>query len=509
MSDAPTRRRILRAVAGGVVPLCFGEAFAQAPARVTELRVALSTNLNSLDPATTSLGEEYVFSGLVFSGLTRIDADGQLLPDLAASWTSSPDLKSWDFKLRPDVRFHHGKPLVAEDVVLTFRRILEPGTGSAGRSELGMVEGIAAPDSGTVRFALTEPYANFAELMTGRQMRVVASDRTDTLRTAPSGTGPFRFVRYVPGDSVTLERNPDYYAASDIKLGHVVLRIIPEAASRVAALRAGDIDMIWNLPLETIPDVRRASNTVVDTRPSSTWDALVMNNAKPPFNDVRVRRAVLLALDKRMLVQFALNGEGAPTHAPIPPSDPAFNSGIGFEPNLAEARRLLREAGHPNGFSIDLIAPVGRPARERLGVATQQLLQQVGIRVNVQRMPYNRYTEIAGVAPFYVDGFFARTVIDSATYPWFSSRGSWNARMWHFSSARVDEVLDEARRTADQERRRELYRQFQRYIVEEVPGVIAYVSNVATAYRSSVTGYKTNPLLWLDLFGVENPARSG
>jgi peptide/nickel transport system substrate-binding protein len=477
-------------------------------AAAADLKVALSTNLNSLDPTTTSLGEEYVFSGLVFSGLMGTDADGNVYPDLAISSQSSHDLKTWEFKLRQNVRFHHGKPLTADDVVFTFRRILDPATGSAGRSDLGIVEKVEAVDSMTVRFTLSVPYANFAELLTGRQMRILPSDRADSLKTDPSGTGPFRFVKYTPGDSVELEKNPDYYAADKIKLDKVFLRIIPEAASRVAALRAGDIDMIWNLPLETTPDLKRNADIVVDSKPSATWDALVMNNTKPPFNDVRVRRAVLLALDKRTLVQFALDGQGAPTHSPIAPTDPAFNKAISFEPNVAEAKRLLTEAGYPNGFKLDLVVPVGRPARERLGIATQQLLKKVGIQINVQRMPYNRYTEIVGVAPLYVDGFFARTAIDSAVYPWFHSKGSWNARMWHFNSPRVDAVLDEARRTADAEKQRELYRQFQQYLVEDVPGVIAYVSNVATAYRSTVKNYKTNPFLWLDLAGVEN-SRNG
>jgi peptide/nickel transport system substrate-binding protein len=490
-----------------VVAILLSAATYQAAA--ADLKVAISTNLNSLDPTTTTIGEEYVFSGLVFNGLMGTDANGQTYPDLAISSQSTPDLKIWDFKLRPNVRFHHGKPLTADDVVYTFLRILDPATGSGARSDLGLVDKVEAVDSLTVRFTLNSPYGSFPDLLTGRQMRILASDRVDSLKTSPSGTGPFRFVRYTPGDSVELEKNPDYYAADKIKLDKVILRIIPEAASRVAALRAGDIDMIWNLPLETIPDLKRDADIVVDAKPSGTWDGLVMNNSKPPFNDVRVRRAVLLALDKRVLVQFALDGQGAPTHSPIAPTDPAFNKDISFEPNLVEAKRLLAEAGYSNGFKIEITVPVGRPARERLGVVTQQLLQQVGIQVTVQRVPYNRYsTEISGIAPLYVEGFFARTVIDAAVYPWFHSKGSWNARMWHFSSPRVDEVLDEARRTSDVEKQRELYRKFQQYMVEDVPGVIAYVSNVATAYRTSVTNYHTNPFLWLDLAGVGNSGKA-
>ncbi|MBN9435412.1 ABC transporter substrate-binding protein [Bosea sp. (in: a-proteobacteria)] len=474
-------------------------------AAAADLKVALSTNLNTLDPATATFGEEYVYSGLVFSALMGTDADGKVYPDLAVSSQASADLKSWDFKLRPGVRFQHGKPLTSEDVVFTFRRILEPGTGSGARSDLGLVESVEAVDDMTVRFKLSVPYASFPELLTGRHMRILASDRADSIKTSPSGTGPFRFVKYTPGDSVELERNPDYYGADRIKLDKVVLRIIPEAASRVAALRAGDIDMIWNAPLETIPDLKRNPDVAVDARPSGTWDGFVLNNTKPPFNDVRVRRAVYLTLDKRALVQFALDGQGEPTHSPIAPTDPAFNKAIGFQPNIAEAKRLMAEAGHPNGFKLDITVPVGRPARERLGVVAQQLLRQIGIQVAVQRVPYNRYsTEIAGIAPMYVDGFFARTVIDAAVYPWFHSKGAWNGRMWRYSSPRMDAVLDEARRTPAVDKQRDLYRQYQQIMVDEVPGIIAYVSNVATAYRTSVKNYRTNPFLWLDLADVEN-----
>lgn len=188
------------------------------------LQVALTTSLNSLDPNVTTLGEEYVFNGLVFSGLTRIDADSNVVPDLATEWSPSEDLKSWTFKLRPDVRFHHGKPLQAEDVVFSFERIMDPATGSAGRSQIEVLKQVEALDPTTVRFTLSQPYADFPGLLTGRQMRIVAKDRASTLKTEPSGTGPYRFLRYTPGDQLVMERNPDYYDRDRIKIDKVVAR---------------------------------------------------------------------------------------------------------------------------------------------------------------------------------------------------------------------------------------------------------------------------------------------
>lgn len=491
-------------MAATLAALCLSVGLAGAARAESTLQVALSTSLNSLDPNVTTLGEEYVFNGLVFGGLTRIDANSKVVPDLAVSWTPSADLREWTFKLRPGVKFHHGKPLTASDVVFSFQRIVDPATGSPGRTQLEVMKSVDAPDEATVHFTLTQPYADFPGLLTGRQLRVVAQDRIDTIKTQPSGTGPFRFVRYTPGDQLELERNPDYYDKDRIKIDRVVMRVMPEAAARVAALRSGSIDLIWNLPLETIPDLKKDAAVVVDSVPSASWDGIVLNNSKPPFNDVRVRRAVFLALDKKELVNFALFGEGSPTHSPIAPTDPAFNKDIGFATDLAQARQLLAEAGYAKGFAVDIFVPAGRPSRERLGVAAQQLLRPLGIKLNVQRVPYNRYSAgVAGIAPMYVDGFFASPVIDAATSPWFYSTGSWNARMWHFSSKRVDEALDAARASTDRAEQIRHYQDFQRALTEEVPGIIGYVTNVATAYRADIKNYHTNPFLWLDLYDVE------
>lgn len=142
------------------------------------------------------------------------------------------------------MKFHHGKPLTASDVVFSFQRIVDPATGSPGRTQLEVMKSVDAPDDATVHFTLTQPYADFPGLLTGRQLRVVAQDRIDTIKTQPSGTGPFRFVRYTPGDQLELERNPDYYDKDRIKIDRVVMRVMPEAAARVAALRSGSIDMI-------------------------------------------------------------------------------------------------------------------------------------------------------------------------------------------------------------------------------------------------------------------------
>ena len=464
------------------------------------LRATLNTSLNQLYPAKATIGEEYIYNVLVFNGLVRIDEDLKFEGDLAERWESSEDLKTWTFFLRKGVKFHHGKELDSGDVVATFNLIADPKTGSPARTHMDLVESFDAPDKYTVRFKLKQPYAGFAELMVERQAKIIPADRLDKLSTEPSGTGPFKFKSYTPGDKLELVKNPDYFEKGLPKLDAVDFRIIPESAARVAALESGSVDLVWSLPLESIDKLATNSSLKVDEVPTSTWDGIVMSNKTKPFDDVRVRRAVLLALDKAQLAQFAAFGHGAPTHSPISPKHPYFNKELSLKPDVAQARKLLAEAGYPNGFPITLHVPVGRPTRERMAVAVQQMLKQVNIQVEVVRLPYNRFqTEISGKAPFYMDGYFTRPTIDTSTYPWYHSTGSWNTRMWHFKSERIDKLLDEARGTRDEKKLAQLYKTFQQYAVEDVPGVIAYVMNFANAYRNNVKGFRTHSYLWLDL----------
>jgi peptide/nickel transport system substrate-binding protein len=222
-------RRFLCALAF-VLGLFNASMIAPAAAQGT-LRVALGTTLSQLDPAKTTIGDEYVYVHLVFNGLSRIDPDMSVKPDLAESWTASDDLKTWTFKLRQGVKFHHGRVLDSEDVVATVKRILDPETGSRARTNLTMVESVEAVDPLTVRFHLNESYAGFADVFADRQMRIVPKDKLAELSTQPIGTGPFVFKSWSPGDRLELTKNPDYFEKGMPKLDGASFRN-PRRASR-------------------------------------------------------------------------------------------------------------------------------------------------------------------------------------------------------------------------------------------------------------------------------------
>jgi peptide/nickel transport system substrate-binding protein len=466
------------------------------------LRIVVGTNLRNLDVAKTTLGEEYIYDLLVFNGLTRLKEDLTLEPELAESWTYSEDLKVWTFKLRPGVKFHNGREMVADDVVATFRRILDPATASAARSGYDMIEAMEAQGKYTVVFRLSYAYGGFADILADRQAKIVPPEGFDTLATHPIGTGPFVFRSYTPGDRLILARNPDYYESGKPKLDGVELRIIPEMAVRVAALQAGDIDIVWDIAPEAVRTLRENSSLRVESIPTPTWDAAVLNCAAPPFDDQRVRLALHLAVPKKDMVEAVLFGEGAPTHSPIPPTHPFFAKDVPIpdQADVAQARRLLAAAGHARGLRVPLIVPVGRPVRERLGVTMQQLGRPAGFQFEIQRVPFSRYSaEVSGKAPISVNGFFARPTVDSGMFPFLHSQGSWNPRLWNYSEPRVDAALTAARLTGDVETQKGHYQTVQRVLAENPASYFAYTANFACAYRSKVQNVSTHPMRWFDL----------
>jgi peptide/nickel transport system substrate-binding protein len=465
------------------------------------LRVGVASSLNTLDPPKMKIGEEYVFNYLVFNALTQIGPDMKVRPDLAERWESSPDLKTWTFHLRRGVKFHHGRELDAEDVIATVNRILDKATGSAARVNLSVIKDGVAVDRHTVRFTLAIPYSGFAEVMADRVAKVTPRDRVETLATAPVGTGPFKFKEFVPGDHLTVVRNPDYFEKGAPLLDEVVLRIIPESAALTTALEAGSVDLIYLAPLEAIEKLKANANVVVDAVPSSSWDAVVMRCDIPPFNNVKLRQALAAVVDKPALTSLALFGHGTPTHTAIPPSHPFFNREIPIrKPDAALGKKLMAEAGFPNGLDLKLFIPAGRPARERTGIAVREMAKPIGMRIDLQRVPWDKFVaDIEGKAEFNVDGFFSRPTIDTAIYTWYHSTGSWNAITWHYSNPRVDQILDQARATASEDEQRRLYQEFQAIVDREVPGIVPYVLNHVNAYRKSVQGFRSTPMMWLDL----------
>ena len=491
----PITRRLL--LGSSLVLPTFSIAYAAS----RTLRIAISTSLATLDPMMTTTGDEYVYDNIVFNGLTRMDETLTVKPDLAESWSFSPDLKTWTFKLRSGVKFHNGDTLVADDVVATFQRMLDPSSTAPAKGQYTMVSSIKAADPTTVVFELSIPYGGFADVLTDRQVKILSRNTLSTIGKTPVGTGPFKFVSYTPGDRVVLAKFDGYFEPGMPKMDGVELRVMPEMSTKIAALKAGDIDILWDLPLDQVKPLGAESNVKVESIATASWDAAVMSNILPPFNDVRVRQAFHLAVDKNDIVDLTLFGQGVPTISPIPPTHEFYAHDIELpKPDVSAARKLLAQAGYPNGVTVPLILAGGRVLRERLGVTLQQLAKPAGFNFQLQTVPYSNYgAQVSGKVPMYIDGFFARPTIDTALYPFLHSGGSWNEQLWHYKDADVDKTLEAGRLSGDKAVQKTAYIDFQKALVADPASFFAYAVNFACAYGKNVGGVKTHPMRWFDL----------
>jgi peptide/nickel transport system substrate-binding protein len=489
--------------AGGVTVL----AAVVTPARAAEggtIRVAFPAAIATLDPAKMRIGGlDYNYAHCVFSRLTTQDNALTVLPDLATSWEATEDLKTWTFHLRPGVKFHNGKALDAADVVFTYTRLLDKNVGSVLRASLSAISKIEAVDPLTVRFTLSIPYTDLPAVTAGYQAMIVSEATMDTLTTKPVGTGPFRFVEYRPGDQLVLEKNPDYFLPDQPKIDRAILRIIPEYTTAVAALESGAVDIVYDLPPEQQDLLKTSRVSRVDAVPSGHWQGIILNNAFKPFDDPRVREAFIKLVDKQNFTDIATFGHSAPTVSPIPPTHPYFRKDLLVPADIPGAKKLLAEAGLGDGFPLEMFVPGSSPNLERIATTFRDVAKQVGVTVSLHMVPPDKFfSEMEGKVPFSVDGFFGRATPDLMTYAWYHTGGSWNNTLWHYSNAEVDTLLDKARSIADKAEQARLYGRFQEIIAKDGPGCVIYVENFACGVSNKVQGFKSSPLMWVDISNV-------
>jgi peptide/nickel transport system substrate-binding protein len=470
----------------------------------SNLVVTLPFDLKTLDPPRMKTGSEYNLAMLVFSGLTALGRNMTVEPELATRWDVSPDLKTWTFHLRRGVKFHNGKELEAADVIHTVNRILDPKMGSPLRGGFGVIEKMDAVDKYTVRFNLREPYGELGAIFGDYQARIVPAGMSDELARSPVGTGPFRFVEYKPEDRLVLEKNPAYWEPGLPKLDRVTFRIIPERATQVAALKSGEVHVVWSASAEQQQSIRGSDVASVDATTSATWTGLIMHNGQPPFNDVRVRQAFFHLLDKAAIAELATLGNAVPTHSPIPPGHPFYRADIPIaKPDLAKARQLLKEAGFARGLEIKLHHAAKDPQVQRVGVTIREQVKAAGVKIDLESVPGDKfYSEVEGKVPLAITIFYGRAVPDAMLYHWYHSKGTWNQNLWHYSNPKMDDLLTRARQTTNAAQQKELYGEVQRILVEEGPGAVIYVATHANLLSKHVKGFKSHPRMWVDVKNV-------
>jgi peptide/nickel transport system substrate-binding protein len=340
------RRRQLVAATAGAASLASPSMLAAQPRRGGVLRVSVDQAPSKLNPLLHRVGPEYLLGELLYSGLTRLSPDMAAQPDLATEWSVNADLTEWTFRLRRGVTFHDDSPLTARDVEATFAAILDPATGSPARSNIGPVERVSALDDATVLVKLRGAYADLPVAMAYTNAKIVPAAVLDggiaRLDREAIGTGPFRLVSYEPARLTVVERNPAYFDPARPHLDRVEVVVYPDNTARGSALIAGDTDLMLSAPPTEFARLGAANGVRALRTPSGQFLNVILGCNQAPLNDVRVRRALSLTLDREALVELVAEGlgsVGADTpinsayrfHAPVPAK----------RPDIAQARRLL------------------------------------------------------------------------------------------------------------------------------------------------------------------------
>ena len=496
-----TRRLIVTVLT--LLAFALGPLAAEAQKRGGTLVFATPSVKPGLDPARTSTGDGYMLTAMIFSNLTRVDAELNPQPQLAESWEPNADSSAWTFHLRKDAKFTNGRGVVADDVVFSIKRILDPATASKGAKALGPIKDVVARDPHTVVFELSGPYADLPLQLGNTFSRIIAKENLDDISTKPIGSGPFILKDYSPGNRAVLVRNPDYFEKGLPYLDEVQQVYIKEYAAQMSALKTGEVHIMYLAPVEIMPQLKDDPNIMVLQTAAPSFQPLVMNVTKKPFNDVRVRQALRYAIDRQAMMEAATGGFGTlGNDHPVSPISPWYDkSQPQRERDVAKAKKLLAEAGYPNGIDIKFYTSTGRPGLEEAAVVAQQTLAEAGIRVTIESVEIAKlYRGILPDIPEFAvshNNWFGRPTIDETLSPYYYTKSNWNFSK--FSDPEMDRLLDAAKSSTDLAKRHELYNKIEAILRERGPEVVPYFRNYVSAIRKEVKNYKLIPVQYVDL----------
>lgn len=466
------------------------------------LTVATPAEAPSLEPHLESADVRTRRTVLLYENLVYLDNDLVPQPQLAEDWDQTDDT-TFVFKLRRGITFHNGKELDAEDVKYSYERLISPDVGSPGRGDLIMIDSIETPDKYTVRFKLKYPFAAFLAALGGRYSAVIPKDYVvngDELRFTAVGTGPFMVESWERNQQLVLKKNPNYWQSGRPYLDQLIIQIIPDETNTVAALRTGELDMAIFEDPQFYLLVENEPNLVAQRYPAIRWDVFDMACDMKPTDDPRVRKAILLALDKPAIAQAATQGI-ATVIGGLPPAMSLFAAPMDQLPNqerdLEQARFLLREAGYPDGVEVTLRTITSLPTLVASAQAIEANLREAGITARIEPVELGVWISDFNAKQFppTMNGWGGFTDPDLAYYRHFHPEPEGeDFRRWRNQQA--GQLLDEGRRAYDLERRQQIYFDFQTLVAEDVPSIPLYSADIPVVCQPKVKGYVQHPSGW-------------
>lgn len=463
-----------------------------------KLILARTQDVVGLDPHTATAHASHRVFELVYNRLVGLDKDLLPIPELAQSWVISEDGKEYTFYLRQNVKFHNGANFTSADVKASIERILDEKTGSPVRSYFVEIQEIITPDPHIVVFKLKRPLASMLIYFSLPNASIISKDLVNADLNKPEnviGTGPFKLIEWVPDQYMRLKKNEAYFEEGKPYLDEIEIRIIPEESSIVAALRTGEVHFALIENPVTAITIRGIPGVQLSAIPSLRYHLVFINTSRGPLNDVRVRQAISLAIDRQTLIDVAAMGEGV-VCGPIPPSNPYWAVPVtelfGYKRDVEQAKLLLKEAGYPNGFKVKLMAPIGEPAT---AIAEAQFikaqLREIGIEVEVEPVEFGVYIDrwLKADLDMCMGVNAGAPDPDFYLYRYFHSTGPLQFVIGYWNNPRLDLLLDQGRQEVDLAKRRAIYAEAQKILAQEVPFIWLFSGYEYFAYVDSVKGF--------------------
>lgn len=486
------RRSVLRLCALAVASCAWlalsGCGQPKEPQAKTSLTLGMVLEPPGLDPtagAASATAEVVLYN--VFETLTKIQSDGTVQPLLAQSWEVAPDHKTWTFRLREDVRFHNGEPLTAATVKYAFERAAAANSTNKDKALFAGFERIDTPDAYTVVLHSRTPNPNLPFLL-GQATAIIVEPKTAAQNnTAPVGTGPYQLADWQKGASLTLKKWDGYRAASNIALQSATFRFISDAAAQSAALQAGDVDMFARAQIaRNMEQFKSDSRFQVLVGASRAKTIMSMNNGRKPLDDVRVRRAISMAVDRQAVIQGAADGLGVPIGSFYVPGAPAYIDTTGITPyDPAQAKALLQEAGI-NNLTLTITVPPTPYARQGSEVIAA-MLAQVGITAKIENVEWAQW-----LSKVYGQKEYDLTII-SHVEPFDLGNFAKPGYYWNYHSPAFNALYARIQAAADEQERAQLLAQAQKLVAEDAVAVYLYQPQWITVANRQLQG------VWQDM----------
>lgn len=455
---------------------------------------------------------ESVFPNRVlFGSLTKPGLDLQPAPDLAESWSASSDGLVWTFELREEVRWHDGEAFDAEDVAFTFNEIvLDPDLAASGSANfLNTVERVEIVDEHTVEFVMQAPFSALPAYLAYNAgilpEHIFAGEDPWNLSSfnkgSPIGTGPFKISDYVSGSTVTLERNDDYYGEV-AKLDYLTFRVLPDANAQLAQMLAGDIDIMIVDNLASVRQLDASPNVSTVPVNQVNYYYVTPNHENPLFEDVRVKRALLHAIDRQAIIDSVVQGYARVATGPISPALQAY-----YHPEVMtypydpeRAIELLNEAGWTRGSDgvmvkdgerLSFVLDVGRNKDlEPVSALVQDYWSDIGVEVTLNTQEWNAYIQKVVVQRDYdatINWWI--TPADPDIYAYYhSSAAGTGFNLPNYKDATIDDLLERGRAESDVDERIEIYREFQEEVAEQLPYLFLWYPSEIQARSAALQG---------------------